>query len=219
MRIVQLLIFSVLLCIADVVFSQSDMDWMGPHYAEILKTMKLTYKKPVGFSEVMGVECFKNNPKLERIITCAGHQLHSNDEQFIAFIPIYKIFDKKDSIDMQKLMPSRSFDVIDKLHTSQIRNKIRHSLGKESERNWKKYVKYYSAEEARHKFNADSAIFFTIKLDSADYFKGKYNHLEALYLQKKGRGFVNFYCFYTDKAKKDLPAYWKAIEGIFRYDD
>lgn len=57
------------------------------------------------------------------------------------------------------------------------------------------------------------------RISLKEYFQGKYSHLDALYLQKKGRGFVNFYCFYTDKAKRDFSRYWKAIEGVFRYHD
>ncbi|WP_316793715.1 hypothetical protein [Pedobacter frigoris] len=228
MRPLQILIFTILLSVPVTLMAQvkiiavgevSDDNWMPINDANVLKSMKLNYKKPAIFSEVIGMECFNENARLNQILNCANHQLHADDSQFIAFIRIEKPFSKADSIDLKKFMPGGNFDHIDKQHTNYIRGDIRNSMGKDASLNWKQYVTYYSAKEAKTKFNADSAVFVPIKLDSQDYYKGKYNNLEALYLQKKGRGFVNFYCFYTDKAKKNLSEYRKAIEGIFRYED
>ena len=91
--------------------------------------------------------------------------------------------------------------------------------GDTAAQNWKSYVTYYSSTEVRHKFNADTAISFSIKLNPGEYHLGKYNHLDALFLQRSGRGFVNFYFFYTDKGKKQLAKYWSAMEGVLRYED
>lgn len=189
------------------------------HDLDILNSMKIIYNKPDGFKEIVRPESFKSKPKLEYIITFAEDQLHSNDEQFIAFIPVHKFFTREDSIDMKKFFPGMPFDVIDKIHSNAIKNNIKMSLGEEAARDYIKYITYYSPEEAKHKFNADTAISFQIKLDFNDYYEEKYNHLDALFLQKKGRGYINFYCFYTDSAIKKLPEYWKAIEGVFRYED
>jgi hypothetical protein len=201
-------------------FSQSDK-WISQsqHDLDILKSMKIVYNKPDGFKEVNRWECFKCKPKLEYILTCANNQLHSDDEQFIAFIPVYKFFTRKDSVDMKKRFPGMPFNVIDKIHSNTIKNNIKMSLGEDAARDYKKYIIYYSPEEAKRKFNADTAISFRIKLDSNDYYEEKYNHLDALFLQKKGRGYINFYCFYTDSDIKRLPEYWKAIEEVFKYED
>jgi hypothetical protein len=81
-------------------------------------------------------------------------------------------------------------------------------------------VTYLNPEKTKTKFNADTAIFLPLCFIGPEYYyKGKYNNLESLWLQKKGRGWVNLYCFYTDEAKKKLPEYRKAVEGIFRYEN
>lgn len=179
--------------------------------------MGLIYEKPKEFSEVKGIECFKKNPMLEQIVTCAGHQLHSNDGQFITFIPIYKPFTKADSVNMKQLMPGGNFDNIDKMHVNHIKNTIKVSAGKEAHNSWKQFVKYYTPDEALLKFNADTAVSCPIKLTPENFYLEKFNYLEALYIQKRGRGFINFFCFYTEKGKKNLPVYIKAIEGVFTY--
>jgi hypothetical protein len=193
--------------------------WMDRHDYLVLKHMKVIYTRPADFKEVSGSECFETYPKLKKLITCAGNQLHSNDEQFIAFIPIYKPFTKEDSIDMKRYFPNMPFDVIDKQYIIQIKNNITTSLGKEKGENWRKHVKFYSAGEAKRLCNADTIIRYSVKLQPQDYYKGKYKYLDVLFLQKKGRGFVNFYCFYTDKGKMKFASYWKAMEGVFRYED
>ena len=218
MRVIHLSILAGLLWLPIAGLGQSE-EWMPQYHIDILKSMKLTYKKPDGFTEVPGTECFKFIPKLKLILTCAGNQLHSEDGQFIAFIPIYRILTKQDSIDIKRMFPNGIFEGVDRRHASQIRGNIRYSLGDTAAQNWKSYVTYYSSTDARYKFNADTAISFSIKLNPGEYYLGKYNHLDALFLQREGKGFINFYCFYTDKAKKHLAKYWNAIEGIFRYED
>lgn len=232
MRTFQFVVFVTVMGICSTVHAQkqiqeiivtgqvNDTSWLPKHSVDILKLMKIVYRKPTILNEVKGMECFDDNVQLKATLTCVGQQLHSKDGEFIAFISMYKPFSKQDSIGLQKLMPRHNFDHIDKQHTNHIRRDIRNSLGKEAALQWKQHVTYYALEDAKSKFNADSAIIFPIKLDpNYDFYKGKYSHLETLYLQKKGRGFINFYCFYTDKAKKKLPAYRKAIEKTFRYEN
>lgn len=225
-----LFLASIIFCLFNIAHGQppkifgigavADSNWMTQHAVDILKSMELTYNRPAILDEVMGTECFKDNAQLEATLTCAHRQLHSKDGQFIVFISIYKPFDKQDSIDMKKLMPGRNFDLIDKKHTRHIMRDIRESLGKEASLNWKKYVTYLNPEETKTKFNADTAIFLPIPFVGPEYYyKGKYNNFEALYLQKKGRGWVNFYCFYTDNTKRKLAEYKKAVEAIFRYEN
>ncbi len=234
MKIIRFFLFPILGCLCSMATAQKqgpkiivlglteDNGWLTRKDSAILKAMRLTYKKPQVFEEAIGTECFKDNPKLEEILTCENNQLHSRDGQFIAFIRIYKPFDKQDSIDMKKLFPGGKYDIIDKMHINLIKQDLSTSLGKEAALNWKQNVKYYTTASAKEKFNADTAISVTIRLEPVDFYKGKYSKLEALYIQKRGRGFVNFYCFYTDEVKKNArlyEKYKKAIEGVFRYED
>lgn len=231
MKILQLSIIAALFCLSTIANAQrvmpkvivegevKDDRWLSQFYRNILDTMKITYKASSLFVEVTGSECFNDKPFLKASLTCVTHQLQSKDGEFVAFIAIYKPFTKKYSIEMKKLLPGASFNYVDKQHISNIKGNIQWLVSREASDNWKKHVIYSPAEEAHQKFNADTAILIPIELTERDYYKGKYNHFNALYLQKKGRGFVNFYYFYTDAAKKDLPLYIKEIEGILRYED
>ncbi|MCL4640562.1 MAG: hypothetical protein M5Z89_16310, partial [Olivibacter sp.] len=100
-----------------------------------------------------------------------------------------------------------------------IKYNIIYAMGKEAGKNWREYVDYYPARKARRKFNADSAFFYSIKLEPKDYYQNKYNHFDILCLAKRRRGVIFFYCFYTDEGKKKFNKYWKAVEGILRFLD
>lgn len=231
MKFSNLLVACSLLCLSTLADAQPpteklyvigevrDKRWLTQDSRDLLDTMHLAYKAPSDFEEIMGMECFTDQPKLWSILSCATHKLQSKDGEFVAFINIFKPFTKKDSIEMKKLFPQFSHDYVDKQHISNIKGNLRGSLGNVGATTWKDYVSYLPDKEVHEKFNADTAILIPIKLDSMTYYKGTHNHLDALYLQKKGRGFVSFYMLYTDKAKKDLVKYKKAIEGIFRYKD
>jgi hypothetical protein len=219
LRITRFLFIIALVCLSDMALAQSNGDWLSPDYRNILKAMKITYQKSTVLQEVEGRECFKEYPMLNQIITCAGNQLISNDGQFLAFIPIYRIMTKEDSIFYQRLRPESKLYNPNRQHINQIKGAIRMSMGEEAAKTWRHFVNYYPSDATKLKFNADTAVSFSIKLDDKNIYKGIYTHLDALFLQKKDRGFVNFYIFYTDKGKKNLPAYMKEIEGILRYED
>ena len=231
MKIRRLYIFNALLCLSSLAGAQpvipkinvigavEDNRWLSQFYRNILDTMKLTYKPSSLFIEVPGSECFNAQPYLKESMSCVRHQLQSKDGEFIAFIQIHKIFTRHDSIEMKKSLPGITLPILNNQHIGNIKNNIRWLVSKEAVNNWKEHVTYYPGEEAHQNFNADTAILVPIKLNERDHYKGKYNNFNALYLQKKGRGFVNFYFFYTDAAKKDLPLYIKEIEGILRYED
>jgi len=231
MKFLYFLIVESLLCFPSVGFSQdtspklyvigqvTDARWLTQDARDLLDTMHLKYTAPANFDEIAGIECFRDQPKLWGLtLSCIFHELRSKDKEFVAFFTFYKPFGKSDSIRMGSLFKT-TYDLIDKQHIAHIKGNIRGSLGEAAIANWKDHVLYLPSEEAHQKFNADTVIQVPIKLDSATFYRGKYNHFDALYLQKKGRGFLTFYTFYTDKAKKKLTKYQKEIEGIFRYRD
>lgn len=210
-------LFIVFIVLFNTSYAQSNK-WMSQDYKDILKSMNLVYKEQKVLNEVIGsYECFNDHPILQEIISCAGHQLQSDDGEFTAFIPIYKPVSRMDSIDMKKTFPQMPFDVIDKIHINNARNAMKWIYGEKAKLNWKNYLAYLPAKEAKRKFNADTAFTFRTILKPGEYYNEKYNHFDALYIQKNGQGYINFFCFYSDKAAKKLPEYWKAIEGIFRY--
>lgn len=200
--------------------------WMGKDDIDMLKTIKVNYKKPESFLEVPGYDCFKGKGRLEAMLSCLRNQLRSKDGEFITFIPLNRFHTKKDSVNLRRSFPEMFISDLNLQHVYQIRAVILYSLGKDatlrgenSGFDWKRYVHYYSDEKAIQKFNADTAITFVIKLNDNEVYKEKYKYLKALYLQKKDRGFIELYCFYTDQGNKHLPKYWQAVEGIFKYED
>ena len=200
-------------------FGQTSLNWMEPYYMNILKSMKIDYNKPSGFEEISYLECFDSIPRVENLLSCIATQLHSDDGQFIAFIPIYRPLNEGDSINIKSMFPDAIFPGVDRRHESLAKAGIELSLGKAAAKNWRKYVDYYPQKDAVLKFNADTALSYSIKLKPEDYYKNRFKNLKVLVLQKRGRGIVNFYCFYTDKAQPNFTKYWKSIEGVFRYED
>lgn len=194
-------------------------EWMAQFHRTILDTMKVTFKQPTNFRGTDSVECFKTYPKLQLIMTCAGNQLVSADGDVLIFLYIYKPFRRADSISMQKMFPNKNFDVIDKVHANTIRNNIMFSQGETAASDWKKFVTYYPEKEAKAKFNADTAIKFSINLKQEDFYKNKFQFLKALFIQKKDRGFLGIYVFHTAEGERKIEDYWRQIETIFKYED
>ena len=80
-------------------------------------------------------------------------------------------------------------------------------------------MQYYSQKETKEKFNANTAFTYSVKLNDDELYKDKYKSLKVLVLQKRDRGFVELYCFYTDDGAKELEKYWALLENAFRYED
>ena len=192
--------------------------WLGDE-SKTLTRMKLIYKKPDGFREVSKTECFKEYPQLEQAFGCFGNQLISENNEFIAFMPIFEPLTEEDSLRFQRLFPSKSFDFVDKQHLRQIRATIKAYQGEEVAEKMTDLLTYYPEEVTKSKFNADTVFRYSMKLKRKDYYKEKFKYVDFLCLQKKGRGYILFYCFYTAKAKRNLNDYWKKIEGVLRYEN
>ena len=220
MNLFRVTVFLICLCWTSIVAGQSKailVPYNG--ITDLFKTMNLAYDKPVGFEDIPDQECFTSKPKLERIITCTSRQLYSKNRQFIAFITMYPPFRETDSVFLSRISAPGVFKGLDWKHEANIKYNIIYAMGKEAGKNWREYIDYYPAREAHRKFNADSAFFYSLKLEPEDYYQDKYNHLEVLCLAKKRRGVVFFYCFYTDEGKKKFNKYWKAVEGTIRFLD
>jgi len=181
--------------------------------------MKLNYKKPDGFKEAyLTSECFELDSKLARMLTCIGNKLYTDEEDFIAFMPVYPVLSPKDIADWKEIIPNFKYE-IDQLHINEVRQMIKVGLRYRAAKEWKKHVTYYSTKETKRKFNADTAFTFSLKLDSADYYKDRYQHLDILFIQKNGIGYGHFICFYDENGRKNIVKYRRAIEGVLRYED
>lgn len=202
------------------IFSQS-REWMSEYEINMLKNSRLIYNKPNNFKEVIGGnDCFENNPTLKKILICGGNKLQSNDSSFVVFNTIGTVYTRKPQNDqvIQVLPPKEKTPYTPNTHyIAYIKNDISQSLGKEAALNWQDHVRYYSKEETLKKFNADTAISYSINLKSQDYYQGKYNNLWVLMIQKKDKGFLRMYCFYENISKKKLAKYKAEIEKVFSY--
>lgn len=210
--------------------------WLEGYTYRILRdNMKMVYHKPPLFEEVRGMVRFNGYPELDGIIGQGGQQLSSDDGECIVIVSIFKPISKEDNIyesyihSLKQYSPDDPSRVIDMPHMWQIRHQIIYALGydysyfikRRNDVDWRQYLEYYPHEEAQRIFNADTAIRVPLNLIPDKYYDylGKYKYLDALVLQRMGRGFITLFCFTTEKGKENMPHYWKQIEGIFRYED
>ncbi len=196
---------------------QNKYQWMGTE-GRMLSEMKLNYHKPKMFNEVGNTECFNDYPKLESTFTCMGKQLHSKDGQFISFLVFPSIYTEEFQKRLNWVSSNHSEVWVDKQHYRQMRGIIKKYYGEVGD-SWTDSIKHYIKEDAVKKFNADSAFYFSLKLQPSDFYKKEFRHVKVLFLQKKGRGYAYICSFYTDKAKAKLEKYWTRIEKVLRYED
>ena len=194
--------------------------WMSSLDKNILKSMKLSYEKPEEFKEAyLGAsECFKSNPKLSRMFTCINNKLYTEEEDYITFMPIYRMLTPEEVSQFDKMFPNINHGN-DHAHINQIRNMIKRWYGDHAGETWEDYVTYYPTEEAQRKFNADTVITFSIELNTTEYYNDRYKYIDVLFIHKKGRRYVYLISFYDEKGKKNLAKYREAVEGILRYED
>lgn len=190
--------------------------WMGSEGKIVADSMKLKYRKPKRFGQIGITECFDNYPKLKSTFTCMGNQLHSNDEQFISFMNFVYFAEYHRKLYYLSHKRKRT---VDSQHHSQIRAIFKDYYGDEIGDSWRDSVTVVSTEEARKKWNADSAFTFSLHLRPEDYYKKDFKHVKILLIQRKGQGYAYITSFYTDKAKEDFDKYWRRIEKTLRFEE
>lgn len=193
--------------------------WMGTDGRMVADDMRLEYRRPKRFREDGTTERFKNYPRLEETFSNQGPQLLSYDGQVISFLEFAPIFTKEFEKTVNQLFPQHTRELVDKQHRWQMRGRLKQYYGESICESWADSITVFSTEEARRKFNADSAFIFSLYLRPADYYKGNFKYMKALLIQKKGRGYACIYSFYTDKAKAKFNKYWRKIEKTLRYKD
>ena len=177
--------------------------------AAVTDEMKMTYHKPEGFSQVDLAESFLGYPmwKYRSMLSeeIIGPFLRSDDGQVISFFQFAPIFSEKfmERVNRNKNASRRTLTRILERHH---RRKLRRDS-----------ITVLSTEEAREKWNADSAFTFTLHLSTDYYYEKNFKHLKVLLIQRKGRGYACIYSFYTDKAKENFDEYWRRIERVLRF--
>jgi hypothetical protein len=194
-------------------------EWLKAYDNQVqFDAMCLEYRCPDGFEEISIIKEFFNHKRLLNAILGYNTEgiLRSNDGHFIVFTEIGEIFSPDDA---KKYAGGRFVMTVDGVHISAVRRILRYIKGEDASDSWKKHIQYYSAEDAKHKFNADTAIIFSFILSDSDAYQDVYNYCKVLIMQKKGRGYLPLYCMYDGKAVKNIDTYMTAIESAFRYRD
>ena len=189
--------------------------WMGTEGLTVTDKLKMKYRKPKGFQQDGASECLKGYPGLEYTFYGLDHRLHSKDGQFLSCLR-FVYFPE----DHQKLYYLHHKRTVDTQQYWQMRAIMKHYYGDEIGESWVDSIAVYSTEEARKKWNADSAFTFSLHLRPEDYYKKDFKYVKILLIQKKGRGgYAYIISFYTDKAKENFDKYWRRIEKTLRFED
>lgn len=219
----KILITSLLLGLCGFSLAQnktSQYQWLGSSSDILVKEMNMSYQKPKTFVENTDKISLKYSPKLELIYGASKYQkLVSEDKEVVVFININPVYTQEFANEMNALFASQDHNIVDRQHHFQTIFTLKTYLGKQAAKNWKHYVKYYSQENAKKIFNADTAFTYTLNLNKEDILQDKYRYATSLILQRKGKGYITLEVFYTEKAKKNLNKYWRRIEKAFWYND
>ena len=190
--------------------------WMGSEGEMVADSMKLKYRKPKGFRQDGTLECFKDYPNLRRTFSCIGHRLHSEDGQFLSFLSFVYFYEYHRNL---YYLSHKRKETVDEQPYWQRLGILTDYYGDDIDDSWRDSITVYSTEEARKKWNADSAFVFNLHLRPEDYYKKDFKHVKILLIQKKGQGYAYITSFYTDKAKEKFDKYWRRIKKTLRYED
>jgi hypothetical protein len=185
---------------------------------EKLDAMCLEYKCPDGFEEIFIHETFNHKGLLALAFNLGGVSgiVNSKDKHFMVFTHIEEIL----TPDAAKNYSKNGFIIReDQEHISVVRRILKCLKGENARNTWKNHVKYYSNKDTKDKFNADTAIICSLILPEHLYYQDIYSYCKVLIIHKKGRGYLPLFCFYDDKAVKNLTGYMTAVESMFRYRD
>lgn len=198
-------------------FSQTT-PWMSEMEIDVLRDSEITFNRPSRFYEVMGNDCFDDNPMLKEMLICAGNELRSKDDRFLVFNKISTIYTRLPQNDqiLTILHPNSPYTYKTE-YIYYIKNDLEQTLGPEAAQNWKEHVDFYPEGEAKDKFNADIALSYSLKLDPKDAYQGEYDNLWVLTLVSEHGFFLRMYCFYKDLPKRKLKRYKAKVETIFRF--
>ena len=213
----------VLLMLSGRVYSQH-------YYEDDLQTYRIgiEYQIPENFSQVpdtqedydLNIECFDSESIiLQKSFTCQMNRFNSDDGCVKVFTKAYEIDSKEDSIRNVKMAHYDTRFPRNTFHIPYIGIDIAYFYGVEARQHWKEYVYYYPDEEARKICNADTLIFYTLKLNDGEYFQNRYNRIAVYCMQKNERGFFNVYCFYDDQAANNPEKYLEPVLKAFRFKE
>jgi hypothetical protein len=201
--------------VVNQIYSQSEPNWLQLSKRVILdKVMNIEYSQPKGFigdstelfcSDITFYECLKGSLKSEDGSLEVFFRIHN---------PITKVVSENNLSDDRE-------NELNMEHIAFINNIVKLCFGQNAE--WKDYVHYYTSEDAKIKFNADSVISISLLLNKNECFfpgdeykKNNYDHCTIIIIQKRAHGYITLYCLY-DENKRNMDANSIIPEGLLRY--
>ncbi len=186
--------------------------------AHLFAQKRIIYTKPKGYIKDNNIDDYKKQKRLRNTFGMATEPWTSVDGEVLFYWQNYPIRTKEfQKSALYKALSKRKESIVDKQHCYQTKEMFRSYYGKKITSSYRDSLTFYSQKEAKLKFNADTVYRFSIRLRPEDFYKKKYKTVEVIFLQKKGCGWVNLICFYTDKGKKRINRYRKQIEAVFKY--
>lgn len=120
---------------------------------------------------------------------------------------------------MRRYSPDDPLRVLDMQHMWQTRSAVIRAscfgfgydyfLQRKNFVDWRHCLEYYPKKQARRVFNADTAIRVSLNLLPGEVYgyRGRYDYLDMLVLQKMRRGYLQLFVFTTEKGRNRLPYY------------
>jgi hypothetical protein len=190
--------------------SQENSGMMSSVKRDILDSvMNLNYTHPEGY--ILDSTYFEriDDVYLSRIHAAISvfdeTHLASRDGHFLTFLLIQE--------------PSTRENSVDKEHIYEIKNLVKELYGEKNVDKWEKYVRFYSSQDAKREFNADTVISLSLPKEKNGYYVSPYPYGSVLVIQKNNRGYLPMFCFYDETGKKNLEKYMSDLKGAFRYGD
>ncbi len=148
---------------------------------------------------------------LEKVFFSVGiGNVESHDGEFAAFFYPSPI----SSIDFA------TSSNLNEQHLNQVRANLRYSLQSDDmEILMNGNVHYYTKEEAKMMFNADTVITYPIQLHADTFYKGKFKNAQVWIVQKNNIGYIQIFALFTDNGIKNKQKYLELLEKTMRFDD
>ena len=191
-------------------------EWLGSSSRILTHEMRLKYQIPEGFNNIGEWTIFDDNTILFRTFRNFSNRLTSDDNEFVAFLQIFPP-NMENNTQHQNQMNA----IYNIFHQNvQVAQGLREwSRFFDFQHDWRESAYFFSPEETREKFNADTAAFFSLMLPHGYYYQGRFRFIDVFLLQKNGRGYVYFVSFYTETAIRNIDWYRRRLWGSLRYED
>ena len=205
-------------------------EWLGQHSLTLTHFMGLTYHTPEGFTEkpVRETVRFFENRILDGtffFLMRPRGQLQSDDGEMVAFFNVLNhdhflprfnpyVPEVPRCIGIGHVATIR--EAYNEFHTSKalaqgLIERPARGILRPLQLDWRESANFFSSEEARSKFNADTAFFLTLRLPPGYYYQDKFGYMDVFGLQKNGRGFIYIYSFYTEAAMQNIECYRRRL--------